>query len=328
MNTTRRSLLVALGAAAFLSAAATTSADTNINLRLDWSLYGTHAPFYLAVDEGMYRDAGLNVRVEPGSGSATVAQLVAQGNDQMGFIDFSTMVRGIEQGLPIIGVMRLVSGAMVVISHGDAPIRAPKELEGTVMAYAPAESTAQALPALYEAQGVDASQIGVLNPAVGAKLAMFLQRRADAIPGNLNVQVAQIEAEGFEVEYFRYADFGVDVLAQGIAVNNAFLAQNPEAVRAFIQVTRDAFELAQREPERAIDALIRQVPEQGRHRDTLLRQWELTVPLLTTASTEGRVLGWMSDEDWEQTQSILFEYGGLPSTVPLDRLYTNEYVGD
>jgi NitT/TauT family transport system substrate-binding protein len=70
-------------------------AQTDVNLRLDWSLYGAHAPFYLGLEEGLYEKAGLNVTVAEGQGSATVSKLVAQGGDQFGFIDFSTMIRGV-----------------------------------------------------------------------------------------------------------------------------------------------------------------------------------------------------------------------------------------
>lgn len=324
----KRNILASIAAitGTMLASSAAVRAETDVNLRLDWSIYGTHAPFYLALEEGLYEKQGLNVTVEQGQGSATVSKLVAQGRDQFGFIDFSTMIRGIEQGLPITGVMRVVSGAMVVISSADAPIESPKDLEGKVIAYAPAESTAQAIPALYKADNVDEKKVSVLNPAVGAKLALFLQGRADAIPGNLNVQVAQIEAEGKKVHYFRYADFGVDVLAQGIAVNNDFLQSNPDAVRGFLKATREAFTMAKEDPAKAVDALISRVPEQARNRDILLRQWELTIPLLETASTQGKEFGWMSEEDWTQTQKILRDYGGLPSEVPLDKLYTNVYL--
>lgn len=322
----QRMLPVLAVVGASLGSMATAEAQTDVSLRLDWSLYGAHAPFYLGLEEGLYEKEGLNLTIGQGSGSATTSKLVAQGGDQFGFIDFSTLVRGIEQGLPVKAVMRIVSGVMVIVSHADAPIKSPKDLEGKVIAYAPAESTAQAIPALLEAENVDADKITVMNPAVGAKLALFLQGRADAIPANLNVQVPQIEAQGEDVYYFKYSDFGVDVLAQGIAVNLDFLKDNPDAVRAFLKATEEAFLMAKESPEKAVDALIKHVPEQKRNRSVLIRQLELTIPLLTTKSTEGKPFGWMSEKDWEQTQSLLVKYGGLPEKVDPERLYTNEYL--
>jgi ABC-type nitrate/sulfonate/bicarbonate transport system substrate-binding protein len=82
MKTTRRSLLV--GAAAVAAAKATgavtgarAQALDKLQFRLNWTLYGEHAPFFVALDKGFYREEGLDVQILEGSGSTTVAQLVA-----------------------------------------------------------------------------------------------------------------------------------------------------------------------------------------------------------------------------------------------------------
>ena len=48
--------------------------------RLNWTLYGEHAPFFVARDKGFYAAEGLDVEIQEGSGSTTVAQLVASLN--------------------------------------------------------------------------------------------------------------------------------------------------------------------------------------------------------------------------------------------------------
>lgn len=325
----KRVLVIAALALAIPIAIPTAEAATDntpISFRLDWSLYGTHAPFFLALKKGLYKKEGLDVTISEGAGSATVAKQVARGNVQLAFVDFATMIRGVQQGLPIQAVMRVLSGVMCVISHADAPIKGPKQLEGKVMAYSPAESTAQVMPALLAKNGVDPGKISVIQPAVGAKLALFLQGRADAIPGNVNVQVAQLEAKGARVHYFLYSDFGVNVLANGIVANTEFEASHPDAVKGFLRATKEAFQMAEKDPEAAIDALISYYPEQARNRKVLLRQWKLTIPALKTANTRDKPFGWMAKADWQSTQQILLKYAGLSEAVPLKRLYTNQYL--
>lgn len=320
-----RGLLGAISVSA-LTAGAVHAQETEINFKLDWSLYGTHAPFFLAQEEGLYAEEGLDVSISEGDGSATVARQIAQGREQLGFVDFGTMVKGVHEGLPIQAVMRVISDVMVVISDADDPIESPKELEGEVIAYSPSESTAQIIPALYERNDVDRDQVSILQPATGAKLALFLQGRADAIPGYVNIQVAQVEQQGGDPSYFKYSDYGVSVMNNGIVVNTEFAESSPEAVEAFLRATREAFEMAIEDPEAAVDALIARNPEQDRNRELLLRQWELTIPALTTENTEDAPLGYMAEADWEETHQILLNYGGLPAAVEMDRLYTNDYL--
>lgn len=316
----------AVTALAVLVLATAARAQTKLNFRLDWTIYGTHAPFYLALDKGLYAKAGLDVKIEEGQGSATVAKLVAQGGDPAGFIDFGSAIRGVEQGMPLVSVMRVLSGVMVVISHADAPIKSPKELEGKIVAFAPSESTGQVFPALLNANGVDPAKVSILSPATGAKNAVFLQKRADAIPANVNVQVAQLEAQGAKLSYFKYSDFGVDMMNNGIVFNSDYAKKNPDAVRSFVRVTKEAFEMAKANPKAAIDALIKQLPQQERNRAVLMRQLELSMDSMETTNTRGKPLGVMDPRDWEATQNLLVKYAGLPRAVPVDTLYTNEYL--
>ena len=327
---TRRDIVV--GTTAVLASTALSApfvrgarAATAISFRLDWTIYGSHAPFYLALEEKMFEKAGLNVSIGEGQGSGTVAQLVGRGNDQLAFIDFATMIRAVDQGVPILGVQRLLADLLCVISHADAPIKSPKELEGKVIAFAASESSGQMLPAVLTKTGADIKKVSILNPAVGAKLALFLQRRADAIPANVNVQVAELEAKGAKLHYFLYSDFGVELLSQGIAGNAEWLKANGDAAKAFIRVSRDAHMAALADPEKAVDLLVKRLPDQAHNKKTLLRQMELSKDSYVTAATKGKPFGIMVDEDWKITQDNLVQYGGLSKALPLEKLYTNAY---
>lgn len=301
-------------------------ASTPISFRLDWSIYGSHAPFFLALQEKMFEQAGLDVTIGEGQGSATVAKLVGRGNDPLGFLDFTSMIRAVQQGVPLVAAARVISNVMCLISHADAPIRSAKELEGKVVAYAASESTGQMLAALLQKSDVDAAKISVLNPAFGAKNAVFLQGRADAIPANVNVQVAQLEEQGAKLYYFLYSDFGVEMMNNGIVANSNWLQKNRDAAKAFVQVSLEAFKASKDDPDKAIDLLVKQLPEQARHRTVLRRQLELTFPSLETRATKGKPLGFMAEEDWRGTQDLLLKYGGLPKAVELSKLYTNELL--
>lgn len=301
---------------------------TPISFRLDWSIYGSHAPFYLAQQNGLYEDAGLKVDIGEGQGSATVAKLIAQGDDQIGFVDFGTMARAVEQGMPLKAVARVISDVMCIISYADAPIKSPKGLAGKSIAFSPAESTGQVFPALLASQDVDPKAVTVVAPAVGAKNAMLLQKRVQAIPGNYNVQVAQLEAKGAKVTYFPLSDYGIHQMNNGLVTNESFIEEHPQQLRAFIAATRQAWTMAEKDPEAAIDALIKAVPQQARNRDQLLRQLTLTFQSLTTANTEDKPFGWMSDKDWQATQQILTEYGGMPRSLPVSNFYTNKFLSE
>ena len=51
----------------------------DVSLRLDWVPTWYHGVFYLALNRGYYSDAGLNMTIGQGRGSATTAQVVGSG---------------------------------------------------------------------------------------------------------------------------------------------------------------------------------------------------------------------------------------------------------
>ena len=114
-----------LGAvAAIVSARRSASArrQRNFQFRLNWTLYGEHAPFFVAPDKGFYKEEGLDVEILEGSGSTTVAQLVANMTNPVAYVDAATMMRGVGAGMPIKAVgVTLQQSPMSFIYRADAP---------------------------------------------------------------------------------------------------------------------------------------------------------------------------------------------------------------
>jgi NitT/TauT family transport system substrate-binding protein len=324
-----RILTIAAAVAASIAVSASAIAQERLGLRLDYSIYGTHAPFYLGIDKGFYKDEGIDLQIGEGSGSSNTAKLVAQGTDPIGFMDYGTMVKGISAGMPLKGIFAVHQRSpMVIISHADAPIKSPKKLEGKVLGMSQSESTAQMFPVLAAVGSADISQINVISPAVGAKTALFLQKRADAITGVTYFHVPPLEAQGAKLSYFYYADFGVSALEGGVAANAEWLKANPDLARRFITATRKAFEMAKAEPAVAVEALIKLRPELSRNRDLLVRQLELSMEATSTPNTQGMPFGKMSDKDWQAMVDQLVRSEQMNEPIALDKLYTNEFISE
>ena len=62
---------------------------TDITFSLDFITLGRHAPFYVAIDKGYYKEEGLNVNIVPAKGTAQGIQNVEAGIAQIGFTDIA-----------------------------------------------------------------------------------------------------------------------------------------------------------------------------------------------------------------------------------------------
>ena len=94
-------------AAALMVAAPVTAQETDMNFALDWRFEGPSAPYFLAIDNGHFAAAGLDVSVVAGEGSLDAIPKVASGAFPMGFADINSLVRFLDQnpGAPVIAAM-------------------------------------------------------------------------------------------------------------------------------------------------------------------------------------------------------------------------------
>src|SRR5271157_4288787 len=91
-------MLLAAGLAltAFSAAAA-----EKVSLRLDWVNSGYHAIWYYGIDKGIFANAGIDLEVLEGKGSAVTAQTVGNGSVMFGTADTAAVMGLVSQGLPI-----------------------------------------------------------------------------------------------------------------------------------------------------------------------------------------------------------------------------------
>src|SRR5262252_891233 len=82
--------LVAVRAPARAQAPATQERD--VKFVLDFISLGRHAPWYVALGKGYFREEGLNVTITPSKGTADAIRSVATGGAEIGFIDIPSLV--------------------------------------------------------------------------------------------------------------------------------------------------------------------------------------------------------------------------------------------
>ena len=87
---------MAFGLAAIFTAVAS-QAETNVQFALDWKFEGPSAPYFLAIDNGHFAAADLNVEISPGKGSLDAIPKVATGSFPFGFADINSLIKFLDQ---------------------------------------------------------------------------------------------------------------------------------------------------------------------------------------------------------------------------------------
>jgi NitT/TauT family transport system substrate-binding protein len=327
----RRQFLRHAGIAASFSAipfarSARAQTKRQVTLRLDWLYQGPNAGFLIAQDKGFYEQAGLNVEIGPGKGSGSTAQIVASKAAQFGFADGFVVGNSVSKGMSIrmvAGIFRRNPTAVVVLDESD--IRTPKDLEGKTVAIPTGATQFQQWPAFVKGCGLDASKIRVVNIDPAGSPPALITGQVPAIAGYAQGYVPSVEIRGNKkARILWYADCGVNAVSNGIIVHNDLVKEDPELIRAFIAATIKGF-LYGRGHLDELTATVKKfseatVPAISR------REAELSFNTWVTPNTAGKPLGWMADKDWQETVTVLKQYGGVTAPLEAGDLYTNEFV--
>ena len=117
MTVTRRRF-TAIGAAGIAATftPAVAQQPQKLTVRTDFPPWGMHAGLHLAVDNGSFKDAGLDVDVSDGKGSSLVMQQVTAGEIDIGWVQLGPMAAARGKGMPITSI------AGKLASHTSNPV--------------------------------------------------------------------------------------------------------------------------------------------------------------------------------------------------------------
>ena len=330
----RKGLMLSLIAALAVSAFATgASAQEKFPFRLNWTLYGEHAPFFVALDKGFYKDEGLDVEILEGSGSTTVAQLVANQTNPVAYVDAATMMRGVGAGMPIKAVgVTLQQSPMSFIYRADAakPTKI-EEIKGSRIAITAGDASLAIFTAFLgklNMQLSDVQLITVANPQ--SKEQAVLNKQADALLGYFMDQGPRMQLQtGVKMGWTRLYDMaGVTTLSSAIIVNNDWLkeAKNQDILRRFLRASQRGWDYADKNRNEAAEIFLKHA--KAFNMEIALLEINGTMTILHTKHTEGKALFWSAKEDWQDSQDLLEKFAKMPAEKDMAKYYTNEYLAE
>ena len=105
---------------------------TDVTFSLDFIVLGRHAPFYVAIEKGFYKEENLNVNVIAAKGTAQAIQNVEAGLAQIGFTDVASLVVARAEGSTVKVVSVIYQKAPFCFFSLDpgANVRSLKDFEG------------------------------------------------------------------------------------------------------------------------------------------------------------------------------------------------------
>lgn len=316
---------VAAAAAAALMMSAPTQAQQKLDFILNWVPGGDHVPYYYAKKMGWYEQAGIDLSIEPGKGSALATQKVGAGANPIGLADMAGVLVAKGKGADNVAVFNVYAnspqGMYWLKSSG---IKGIKDLVGKKIGNPAADGARVMWPALAKANGIDPKSVTWVNLDANAKLAALKSQAVDATTSFYNIHHIFQRELGDDLGFLAWRDAGLNPYGNSVIVNAKFLADNKPVIDKFVKVTQRAFAACVKDAKPCVQAMI---DVNGALKfDNELTNWGLVEVLMSDKHSREQALGIHDDARMKADYGLVKEYIGYDKDFDVKSVYTNEFL--
>jgi NitT/TauT family transport system substrate-binding protein len=207
-------------------------------------------------------------------------------------------------------------------------VHKPSDLSGKTGGFTAGSSPEQLFPAFANKTGIDVKSIKQVVVDIPTRDNLFLAKKTDFSFGYVATQLPILEEKcACALNVFRYSDYGITAVSNGIVVSDKLAAEKPDLVRRFAQATTEAIAAAVKDPQHAVEAFFTYAKGTQLSKPVVTRQWQEAMKLLHTKATASKSYGVMDVGDWQNTIDALVQYAELPKgAVKPDMVFTNQFV--
>jgi len=215
-------------------------AADSVTLVTDFGYNGRHAYFFVALDKGYYKEAGIDVKIVGGKGSVNAIRQVAAGNANFGFADAGSLVLSrANDSIPVKMVAVVYARPpQAIFCAAEAGLKTPKDLEGKSIANPAGGSIPDMFPAFAKAAGIDKAKVNWVVAASSALPGMLASGKVPCV-GQFTVGEPLLRAQAApkKLVRFAYSDPGLRYYGNGIIATEETIKSNPDLVRRFVAAT-------------------------------------------------------------------------------------------
>ncbi|WP_198884526.1 ABC transporter substrate-binding protein [Acuticoccus mangrovi] len=322
--------LVAFGVCALASvfgwSAHADSSLEDLTLTTEFAPHGFHAPFYLALKNGWYEDAGVNLTIRDGKGTANTINLVGAEQTDVGFTSLGAMAIAVAKGVPVKAIASILHRNIygLILSEGST-LKEPADFRGKEILYNTSSIEAQVFQGFLTAGGMSLSDVKMVGVDSSAKVSSVLSGKGDAAVGPVPYYLGLLAGKN-EIETVSFYDFGQKILDFGLIANDATIEDKADALKAFVEVTSRAYQYAiDGHADEAVKAIIELRPDARLDYDTTLAMFESHAKFLDSEDSKGKPVGYMSAADWDETVATLKRLELIPASATASEMYTTEF---
>jgi len=284
------------------------------------------APFYLAQQQGWYKDAGLTVTFQNKIDPDLIA-LVGAGSIDVGIADGTSVIPAVSQAIPIQYIATLYGQfPNVVFAKASSGIKTAADLKGKKIGTPGRYGSGWImLQALLGSAGLTTNDVQIVEYPDYTQRIAVAQGVVDAATGFSNNEPVQLELGGDPATVLHID--GITALpGPGLIAGKAAIETKHDAIAAFVAVTLRAMDEVKANPKAGLDAAIAAVPELASDRAGQAAVLTATIDSWTGPVQKEFGLGAIDSNGWVDSIAYMTTLGLVPNPVTVDRLVRTDLL--
>jgi NitT/TauT family transport system substrate-binding protein len=294
---------------------------TKIRLPMGYIPNIQFAPFYVALQKGYFRNAGIEIEFDYKFETDGVA-LVGSGELPFAVVSGEQVLLARAQGLPVTYVAAWYQQFPVsVVARSETGVLIPQDLKGKKIG----------LPGLFGATyvglrallfEVEMDEKDVTLDSIGFnQVDLLAAGQQDIVVGYTANEPIQLKALGIPVTEIRVADY-VQLASNGLLASEKVIRENPELVKAFVGAFLKGLADTISNPDEAFQLSESYIPNfseldagvQMQVLEASIEEWRAERP------------GYSDPKAWENMQDVLLNMGLIGDAMDLNKAFTNEFI--
>lgn len=292
-----------------------------VRLVLQWEHQAQFGGYYMALEQGYYADAGLDVSIISGGAHVNTLQMVRSGEaefctDMLASVLTTQSGPDQESATPLVLLRQVLNRSNLTLvawkdgRNGDTPIQQPSDLNGAIITMW--DGYRSAYLHFFQRYGVNATII----PQYYSQ-ELFLRRGADACCAMRYNEYDALQQSGVrldQVHVFDFHDLGIGAPEDGIYTRQDFWQQQPQQCEAFARASMQGWEYALKNPQQTLDVVMGHVRQAQLPVNRAHMAWMLD-SMLESIFPEGRAdwqVGILSETSYRNVLTML----GLETSAP------------
>ncbi|MEG2347969.1 MAG: ABC transporter substrate-binding protein [Cetobacterium sp.] len=289
-----------------------------VSIILDWYPNAVHTFIYNAIENGYFKDEGIDLKIIYPSSPSDSLTLPAAKKVDIGISYLNNVIIAkTNENIPIQSFGAILQQSVnTIISLKEKNITSPKDFQGKKAGTSGGIMSDVYLNTMMKHENIDPNSLEVVDVGFELLTSMITNQVDFTIGGMINHEIPVMQDKGVDINYFLIENFGVPQSYELILVaNDELLKEKKDTYQKVFNILKKGFQDVKNNPQKSIDILLsKQATEQFPLTENVEKQsLNILIPMMENTSSE-----FLSQNEnvWEKNINWLYDNKVISKKIP------------